>query len=427
MRLKDEVVAVILAGGKGSRLEPLTRDRAKPAVPFGGAYRIIDFTLSNCLNSGLRKILVLTQHKALSLDRHINMGWSRYFCRELGEFVDVVPPQQRIDESWYQGTADAVYQNIYTIEKEHPRYVVILAGDHIYKMDYSKMIDYHIGQQADLTIGVLRVPRMEARLRFGVMEVDRNNRVIGFQEKPEDPAPLPGNPGMCLASMGIYVFNSRFLFEELCRDATRRTSRHDFGGDVIPSVIETSRVFAFPFVEQIDENRKKDAYWRDVGTLDAYYEANMDLVSVDPQLNLYDELWPIRTYHPNYPPPKFVFADPERCGRALDSIVCLGCIVSGGLVQRSILGPRTRINSYAEVYDSILFGEVNVGRYARIRRAIIDKGVSIPPGMQIGFDLELDRKRGFTVTEQGVTVITQSDGAELLEEAGHLAGQKAAV
>ncbi|MCS7238949.1 MAG: glucose-1-phosphate adenylyltransferase [Thermoguttaceae bacterium] len=419
MRLKDEVVTVVLAGGKGSRLEPLTRDRAKPAVPFGGAYRIIDFTLSNCLNSGLKKILVLTQHKALSLDRHINMGWSRYFCRELGEFIDIVPPQQRIDDSWYQGTADAVYQNIYTIEKEHPRYVLILAGDHIYKMNYMKMIEYHIGQQADATIGVLRVRREEARRRFGVLEVDRNNRVIGFQEKPDEPVPLPGNPEMCLASMGIYVFNARFLFEELCRDATRRTSRHDFGGDVIPSIISRSRVYAYPFVEEADENRKKDAYWRDVGTVDAYYEANMDLVSVDPQLDLYDELWPIRTYHPNYPPPKFVFADPDRCGRALDSIVCLGCIISGGLVQRSILGPKTRINSYAEVTESILLGEVNVGRYARIRRAIIDKGVSIPPGMEIGFDPELDARRGFFVSPEGITVITPADSLELVEQLAH--------
>lgn len=419
MRLKDEVVTVVLAGGKGSRLEPLTRDRAKPAVPFGGAYRIIDFTLSNCLNSGLKKILVLTQHKALSLDRHINMGWSRYFCRELGEFIDIVPPQQRIDDSWYQGTADAVYQNIYTIEKEHPRYVLILAGDHIYKMNYMKMIEYHIGQQADATIGVLRVRREEARRRFGVLEVDRNNRVIGFQEKPDEPVPLPGNPEMCLASMGIYVFNARFLFEELCRDATRRTSRHDFGGDVIPAIISRSRVFAYPFVEEADENRKKDAYWRDVGTVDAYYEANMDLVSVDPQLDLYDELWPIRTYHPNYPPPKFVFADPDRCGRALDSIVCLGCIISGGLVQRSILGPKTRINSYAEVTESILLGEVNVGRYARIRRAIIDKGVSIPPGMEIGFDPELDARRGFFVSREGITVITPADSLELVEQLAH--------
>jgi glucose-1-phosphate adenylyltransferase len=418
--MKDLAMAVILAGGKGSRLDPLTRDRAKPAVPFGGAYRIIDFTLSNSLNSGIRKILVLTQYKAMSLDRHINMGWGRYFCRELGEFVDVVPPQQRIDASWYQGTADAVYQNIYTMEKEYPKFVLILAGDHIYKMNYRKLVDYHVGKQADLTIGVLRFARQEASGRFGVMEVDREARVVGFEEKPLDPKPIPEDDRFCWASMGIYVFTARFLFEELCRDATRRGSQHDFGGDVIPSVIHTNRVFAYPFM---DENRKQVAYWRDVGTLDAYYEANMDLVSVDPQLNMYDQEWPIRTYQPNYPPPKFVFADAHRCGHAMDSIVCLGSIVSGGEVRRSILGPQTRINSFAEVDQSILFGEVDIGRRAKVRRAIIDKGVSIPAGVEIGYDAQVDRERGFTVTENGVTVIAQSDGPEpVLDGQRHSAG-----
>jgi glucose-1-phosphate adenylyltransferase len=410
--MKDDCTAVILAGGKGTRLDPLTRDRAKPAVPFGGAYRIIDFTLSNCLNSGVRKILVLTQYKAMSLDRHINMGWGRYFCRELGEFVDVVPPQQRIDASWYQGTADAVYQNIYTIEKEQPKFVLILAGDHIYKMNYRKLVDYHVAQGADVTIGVLRETVDEARNRFGVMEVDGGNRVIGFQEKPAEPKCVPGKPQFCLASMGIYVFTARFLYEELCKDATRRGSHHDFGGDVIPAIIETNRVFAYPFVDEIDENRKQVAYWRDVGTLDAYFDANMDLVSVDPQLNMYDQEWPIRTYQPNYPPPKFVFADDQRCGHAMDSIVCLGSIISGGEVRRSILGPQTRVNSYAEVSESILFADVDIGRRAKIRRAIIDKGVSIPAGVQIGYDAELDAGRGFIVTENGMTVIAQSDGME---------------
>ncbi|GAB6164868.1 glucose-1-phosphate adenylyltransferase [Thermostilla marina] len=413
MANKRNVVAVILAGGKGSRLDPLTRDRAKPAVPFGGAYRIIDFAMSNCLNSGLRKILILTQYKAMSLDRHINMGWHRYFCRELGEFADVVPPQQRIDESWYQGTADAVYQNIYTIEKEHPEYVVILAGDHIYKMNYAKLVDYHIEHGADLTIGVLREKRTEAARRFGVMEVDHDLRVIGFEEKPDDPKPIPGDEEYCYASMGIYVFPARFLFEVLCRDATKRGSRHDFGGDVIPALIEKHRVFAYPFM---DENRKRNSYWRDVGTLDAYYEANMDLVSVEPELNLYDEVWPIRTYLPNYPPPKFVFADPDRSGFALDSIVCLGTIISGGNVRRSILGHRVRINSYASVEESILFSRVEIGRHAKIRRAIIDKGVHIPPGVEIGFDPEQDRARGFVVTESGITVIAKSDGAAQFAE-----------
>ncbi len=404
-------LAVVLAGGKGSRLEPLTRDRAKPAVPFGGAYRIVDFTLSNCLNSGIRKILVLTQYKAMSLDRHINLGWRSFLCRELGEFIDVVPPQQRIDEHWYQGTADAVYQNIYTLEKERPELVVIVAGDHIYKMDYHRLVEHHQQNNADLTVAAQRVERRKAT-QLGVMQIDPEHRVVGFQEKPADPQPIPGDPDYALASMGIYVFTARFLFEQLCQDATRNDSSHDFGRDIIPSIIRSHRVFAFPFR---DENRKGDAYWRDVGTLDAYYEANMDLISVDPQLNMYDQRWPIRTYQPNLPPPKFVFAEQEpggRCGHALDSIVCQGSIVSGGEVVRSIIGPSTRINSFAQVEDSILFEGVDVGRHARIRNAIIDKNVEIPAGVEIGFDRELDLQRGFTVSEGGVIVIAKADGIE---------------
>ena len=415
--MKD-VLAVTLAGGKGSRLDPLTRDRAKPAVPFGGGYRIVDFTLSNCLNSGIRKNLVLTQYKAMSLDRHINLGWQGYLCRELGEFIDVVPPQQRIDEHWYQGTADAVYQNIYTIEKERPEYVVILAGDHIYKMDYAKLVQSHLDNQADLTIGALHVSVKEAQ-EFGVMQVDTEDRIIGFEEKPPEPKPIPGDPEHALASMGIYVFTARFLFEQLCLDATRRGSAHDFGRNVIPSIIDSHRVFAYPFM---DENRKKQAYWRDVGTLDAYYEANMDLISVDPELNLYDRHWPIRTYQPNLPPPKFVFAEEgpnPRRGQALDSIVCQGSVVSGGQVERSILGAGTRINSYATVKDSILFDGIDVGRRAKIRRAIIDKEVRIPAGIEIGYDPDLDRSRGFVVSEQGITVIAKTDGVE------HFLDQKA--
>ena len=406
-----EVLAVILAGGKGSRLEPLTRDRAKPAVPFGGIYRIIDFTLSNCLNSGIRKNLILTQYKAMSLDRHINLGWQGYLCRELGEFIDVVPPQQRIDEHWYQGTADAVYQNIYTIEKERPTYVVILAGDHIYKMDYMKLIERHIETHADVTIGALRAD-LDAATQFGVMEVDNECRLLGFEEKPAHPKSIPGEPEHALSSMGIYVFNARFLFEQLCLDATRPNSKHDFGRDVIPAVIHTHKVFAYPF---LDENRKKDAYWRDVGTLDAYYDANMDLISVDPLLNLYDRHWPIRTYQPNYPPPKFVFAEQgetARRGQALDSIVCHGTIISGGQVERSVLGPNVRINSYSHVEGSVLFAGVNVGRHAKVRRTIIDKEVEIPPGIEIGFDHELDRSRGFLVTESGLTVLAKTHGVE---------------
>jgi glucose-1-phosphate adenylyltransferase len=406
-----EVLSVILAGGKGSRLEPLTRDRAKPAVPFGGVYRIIDFALSNCLNSGIRKNLIFTQYKAMSLDRHINLGWQGYLCRELGEFIDIVPPQQRIDEHWYQGTADAVYQNIYTIEKERPTYVAILAGDHIYKMDYMKLLERHIDTQADLTIGALRVTPREAQ-QFGVMQVSADSRVLGFEEKPQQPTTIPGDPQHALASMGIYVFTARFLFEQLCLDATRHGSKHDFGRDVIPAVIDTHRIFVYPF---LDENRKKDAYWRDVGTLDAYYEANMDLVAVDPLLNLYDRHWPIRTHQPNLPPPKFVFAEQgpsPRRGQALDSIVCAGSIVSGGQVEHSILGPNTRINSYAQVQDSIIFEGVNIGRHAKIRRAIIDKEVEIPAGIEIGYNQELDRSRGFTITEGGITVIAKTHAME---------------
>lgn len=406
--MMNDTMTVILAGGRGSRLEPLTRDRAKPAVPIGGLYRIIDFVLSNCLNSGMRRMLLLTQYKAQSLDRHISLGWRNFFCRELGEFIDVVPPQQRIDDSWYQGTADAVYQNIYAIERENPKYVVILAGDHIYKMNYETMVDFHRESGADITVGALRVPKSEAT-QFGVMQVDTNQRIIGFQEKPANPMPTPEDPNVALASMGIYVFTADFLFEQLCRDATIPESRHDFGNNIIPDAIEKHRVFAFPFR---DENRKKDAYWRDVGTLDAYYEANMDLVEVDPQLNLYDMHWPIRSYQPNLPPPKFVFGsdgDSDRRGDALDSIVCQGTILSGGQVRRSILGPNVRVNSYAEIAGSILFEGVNVGRHAKIRNAIIDKGVEIPAGIEIGYDLEKDTARGFTISPGGIVVIARGE------------------
>ena len=410
--MKD-VLAVVLAGGKGSRLEPLTRDRAKPAVPFGGNYRIIDFTLSNCLNSGIRRLLVLTQYKAMSLDRHITLGWRDYFCRELGEFVDVVPPQQRIDEQWYQGTADAVYQNIYTMEKERPQHVVILAGDHIYKMDYSKLVAYHEERKADLTIAALQVSREEAQ-QFGVMQVDNNQQIVGFEEKPANPKTIPGSDSECLASMGIYVFNAPFLFDELCKDATLPESHHDFGKNIIPSLIGSRRVFAFPFK---DENAKAQAYWRDVGTIDAYYEANLELTNVDPALNLYDEHWPVRTYQPNLPPAKTVFAseqgggdqDGPRRGEALDSLVSHGAIISGGHAEKSVIGPGARINSYAKVEESILFSGVNVGRRCRIRKAIIDKWVNIPEGISIGFDHDEDRRRGFTVTESGVVVVAKNE------------------
>jgi glucose-1-phosphate adenylyltransferase len=400
------VLALILAGGKGTRLDPLTRERAKPAVPFGAVFRIIDFPLSNCINSGLRRILVMTQYKATSLDRHINLGW-RFLCRELDEFIDILPPQQRISEDWYQGTADAVYQNIYTIEKNRPDLILILAGDHIYKMDYSVMIDEHVASGADATIGCLPVPLKEGT-EFGVMQVDAQQRVIQFREKPSDPDPMPDDSTRCLASMGIYVFNANFLLDQLCRDATKQDSKHDFGKNIIPSVIGSHFVRAFPFR---DKNTGSTSYWRDVGTIEAYYEANMDLVSVKPELNLYDQAWPIRTYLPTDPPPKFIFADhswnPPRVGTALDSMVSGGCIISGGKVNRSILGRNTRIEEYAEVNDSILMDYVKVGKGAKVRRAIIDKGVVIPDGETVGYDRAADLAKGYTVTESGLTVIAK--------------------
>ncbi|MBI2807189.1 MAG: glucose-1-phosphate adenylyltransferase [Planctomycetes bacterium] len=409
-----DVLTLLLAGGKGTRLEPLTRERAKPAVPFGGLYRIIDFTLSNCLNSDLRRILVLTQYKARSLDRHLATGWS-FLSRELDEYVDILPPQQRLDETWYQGTADAIYQNIYTIEKANPKYVLILAGDHIYKMDYSAMIRAHIEKQADLTVGCLPMPASES-IHFGVMQVDASERIVGFQEKPREPMTIPGEPGRIMASMGIYVFTARLMYELLCQDATKPESNHDFGRNIIPTMIDKYRVLGYRFR---DKNSKPEPYWRDVGTLDAYYQANMDLIQVVPELNLYDQAWPIRTHQPQLPPPKFVFREAAtgRRGEAHDSIVCAGCIVSGGQVVRSVLSPNVRINSFAHVEDSILLDGVDVGRGARIRRAIIDKEVKIPQGAVIGYDVEHDRRRNFTVTDAGIVVIAKGESPETFRKA----------
>ena len=403
-----DVLAIVLAGGRGSRLDPLTRDRAKPAVPFGGIYRIIDFTLSNCINSDLRKILVLTQYKAVSLNRHIDQGWM-FLSRELDEYIEVIPPQQRIAESWYQGTADAIYQNVYTIEKAAPRDTLILAGDHIYKMNYAEMIATHRKNKADLTIACLTVPRPQAR-DFGVMDVDGEGRVVRFLEKPADPPGMPGHPDLSLASMGVYVFSTDVMYELLFQDAARKeASQHDFGRDIIPGMLGSSRVFAYPFR---DENRKQAAYWRDVGTLDAYFQTSMDLISVDPILNLYDRDWPIHTYQPPMPPPKFVHTDDIRRGAAFNSIVCQGAIVSGGQVYRSIISPEVRINSFSLVEDSILFDGVEVGRHAKVRRAIIDKDVKVPPHFQIGLDRALDLSRGLTITEEGVTVVAKSEDLE---------------
>jgi len=401
--LLREVVAFLLAGGAGERLYPLTRDRAKPAVSFGGPYRIVDFTLSNCINSGLRKIFIATQYKSQSLNRHIRMGWSAVNT-ELGEFVEILPPQKRTGENWYLGTADAVYQNLYSIEHEQPRWVIVLSGDHIYKMDYGKMLDVHIARGAQLTVAAIEVPLADAR-RFGVLEVDDDNRVIAFREKPREAAATPWSPAFCLGSMGIYIFDFDVLQQELLRDA-EASSSHDFGRDILPNLVARGdRVYAYLFW---DENKKESKYWRDVGTLDAYYDAQMDLIQVEPVFNLYDPAWPMRTYQPQFPPAKFVFDEEGRRGGAVQSIVSMGCIVSGSEVKRCVLGPNVRVHSYCEISDSILMPNAVIGRHARIKRAIVDRDVEIPRGAVIGFDPAEDRRR-HTVTENGVVVVTPGE------------------
>ncbi len=399
-RLTRETLALILAGGRGSRLKHLTMWRAKPAVPFGGKFRIIDFPLSNCVNSGIRRIGVLTQYKAHSLIVHIQRGWS-FLRGEFGEFVEILPAQQRIETSWYAGTADAVYQNLDIIRGHGPTYVLILAGDHIYKMDYGAMIAHHVEREADLTVGCIEVPLDKARA-FGVMSVDDEGRIVRFTEKPERPEPIPGKPGMALASMGIYVFNTPFLFEQLIKDADMPGSTHDFGRDIIPSVIERYRVVAYPFR---DVQKGAQAYWRDVGTVDAFWQANLELIGVTPELNLYDQEWPIWTYQEQLPPAKFVFDDPGRRGLAVDSMVSGGCVISGATVRHSLLFSNVRVHSYAEVVDSVVLPNVDIGRNARIRRAVIDKGCRIPPGTVIGEDPDEDARR-FHVTEGGVVLVS---------------------
>jgi glucose-1-phosphate adenylyltransferase len=398
--VNDDVLVIVLAGGVGERLSPLTKERAKPAVYFGGPYRIIDFVLSNCINSGFRRIYIATQYKSLSLNRHIRQGWS-VVSEELGEFIEILPPQKRVGEHWYQGTADAVYQNLYSIVREGPRYVVILAGDHIYKMDYRKMLQAHIDMGADVTLATIEVPVEDGR-RFGIVAVDEASRVIGFQEKPEHPAPMPGMPHHALGSMGIYVFNIDRLGQALDEDAAREDSRHDFGRNVIPALIGNGKVYAYQFY---DENKKAAKYWRDIGTLDAYYAANMDLCQVNPEFNLYDPEWPLRTYQPQSPPAKFVFAEEGRKGEALDSLISPGCIVSGSRILGSILCPNVRVHSFCAIEQSILMPGVRVGRHARLRRTIVDRDVLIPRGAMIGYDLDADRRR-HTVTEDGVVVVT---------------------
>jgi glucose-1-phosphate adenylyltransferase len=397
----SDVATLVLAGGQGERLYPLTRDRSKPAVPFGGAYRIVDFTLSNCVNSGLRKIYVLTQYKSGSLDRHIRLGFAPLFSAELDEWIFTVPPQLRVGSRWYAGTADAVYQNVYLLQQERPRLVLVLSGDHVYKMDYRKLLEHHEAKGALATVGAVEVPRDRASA-FGILEVDAEGRVTAFREKPEDPKPIPGKPEVCLANMGVYCFDTETLVRAVTQDS-RKESRHDFGHDVLPGLVPDGRLFAFPFV---DENRKEVPYWRDIGTLDSYHEASMDLVAVEPVFNLYDDAWPLRTLPRQLPPAKTVFAGGEagRVGTVLDSMVCGGVIVSGGRVEKSILSPEVRVHSYARVTGSVLMDGVEVGRHARVVGAIVDKGVRIPPGLVVGEDPEADR-RHFTLSPGGVVVI----------------------
>lgn len=398
----ENVLAILLAGGAGERLYPLTRDTAKPAVPFGGAYRIIDFTLSNCINSDVRRILILTQYKALDLIRHIRDGWN-ILSSELGEYIEIIPPMQRVSTDWYQGTADAVFQNFQSIELEAPEQTLILAGDQIYKMNYHEMLDWHRRNHADVTIATIQVSPDES-YRFGVAEIDPDYRIVGFEEKPkQNPKPSRFDPSMISASMGIYVFDSKILVEALHEDAQDPNSSHDFGKDVIPRLLPKVRVIAYDFQ---DINAKQVRYWRDVGTLDAYYEANMDLVAVVPEFNLYDHRWPIRTKVTQQPPAKFVFAqEGRRMGVAVDSVVSSGCIVSGGRVLHSILSPGVRVNSYCEVEYSILMPGAEIGRYSRIRRAIINTGAKVPESSVIGFEHDADRARGYHVTEGGIVVV----------------------
>lgn len=400
-RLTREALALVLAGGRGSRLQKLTEWRAKPAVPFGGKFRIIDFALSNCVNSGIRRVGVLTQYKADSLIRHIQQGWG-FLRGEFGEFIDIMPAQQRLVDSWYAGTADAVYQNLDILRQRDPKFILVLAGDHIYKMDYGLMLAAHVESQADLTIGCMEVTLQEASGAFGVLQIDQDSRVRNFIEKPLNPPPMPGRPDHTLASMGIYIFNTGFLFEQLIKDADSPGSSHDFGKDIIPNVLNNYRVVAYPFR---DAQSGVQAYWRDVGEVDAYWAANIELIGVDPELNLYDTSWPIWTYQAQTPPAKFIFDDPDRRGMAVDSMVSGGCIISGSEVRHSLLFSNVKVNSFSVVRDSVVLPEVNIGRHCRITKAIIDRGCHIPANTVIGEDLEEDRKR-FYVSPGGVVLVT---------------------
>jgi glucose-1-phosphate adenylyltransferase len=404
----EDTLVIVLAGGVGERLYPLTRDRAKPAVYFGGPYRIIDFPLSNCINSGLRRIFIATQYKSLSLNRHIRLGWS-VVSEELGEFIEILPPQKRVSDNWYLGTADAVYQNLYSIQRENPQHVIILSGDHVYKMDYARMLQWHVERGAAATLATLEVPVQDGH-RFGIVTVDEQERVIEFREKPAKPAPIPGTTDLALASMGVYIFETDALVRALEEDA-RQDTQHDFGRNIIPVMLPRLPVYSYRFY---DENRKAAKYWRDIGTIDAYYEANMDLCQVNPEFNLYDPAWPLRTYMPQAPPAKFVFADRDRCGMALDSIISSGCIVSGSRIEGSVLCPNVRVHSYCTIEHSILMPDVRVGRHSRIRNAIVDRNVLIPRGAVIGYDPDEDRRRHI-VSDGGVVVVT-ADDEPLVEE-----------
>lgn len=401
--LTKNTVALILAGGRGSRLKNLTDWRAKPAVPFAGKFRIIDFPLSNCVNSGVRRIGVVTQYKAHSLLQHLHRGWS-FLRGEFNEFVELLPAQQRIEESWYRGTADAVFQNLDIIRGYDAAYVLILGGDHVYKMDYGEMLAFHAANGADMTVACIDVPLEEAK-EFGVMSVDAAQRVVAFHEKPEHPEPMPGNPGRALASMGIYVFNADFLYEQLSRDADDPKSSHDFGKDIIPHIMPRYQIFAHRFSDSCVGSPGDAPYWRDVGTVDAYWEANMELTKVTPDLNLYDKAWPIWTYQAQLPPAKFVFDEDGRRGSAVDSLVSGGCIISGAAVRQSLLFSNVYVHSFADVKDSVILPDVEIGRSARLNRVVVDKGCRIPEGMVVGENHEEDAKR-FHVTPNGVTLIT---------------------
>jgi glucose-1-phosphate adenylyltransferase len=404
-QLTRNTFAIVLAGGRGSRLHQLTDWRSKPAVPFGGKFRIIDFTLSNCVNSGVRRVGVATQYKSQSLIRHLQLGWS-FLDGRLGEFIEIMPAQQQVNESqWYRGTADAVFQNLREIRRANPDYILVLSGDHIYRMDYGRILAAHVERDADLTVACIEVPLEEAK-SFGVMAVDEQNRVVNFEEKPKVPLAIPDKPDTALASMGIYVFNARFLFEQLQRDADDPKSSHDFGKDVIPHCVKRYRTFAQSFADSHVGEVGKPAYWRDVGTLDAYWEANMDLVHVSPQLNLYDDDWPIWTWQPQSPPAKFVFDDEARRGYAVDSMVSGGCIVSGSTLRRTMLFSGVYVHSYSTIEDSIVLPNVRIGRNCILKKCIIDKNCIIPEGMQVGLDPEADRKR-FHVTPSGITLISR--------------------